>query len=506
MLIDAQAAASAEPRTRREDAWRSRRRRTSRRASRSISIRPSRSRKSCSTSRACRCKKTPERRALHRRRVLQRTGARLPAAEAAARIPRPGQTEVHLHRQAAAHGGSATPGACTPTTRRPWRSPGGWPATIPTCRTSRSAPPKAGASAKPSSRRRAATSCRPTIRRSNCASWRTSRATRACCRPSPTARTSTAPPPPKCSASSLHAVDSEQRRYAKVINFGLIYGMSAFGLAAPTRHRARRRAAVHRPLFRALSRRGRIHGRTREQAREQGYVETVFGRRLWLPEINSSNGARRQGAERAAINAPMQGTAADLIKLAMIAVQDWLDAEQLADASSSCRCMTNWCWKCRTPNCSTSGPDSAADDRRGAAGGAAGGGRRRRAQLGPGALTGGPGRQQERMTLQPDHWNQHARQWQPDRPRRCGRRRKTSVCWKTVADWCARTGVTAPHALLCGVTPEIARMRWPANTWLTAVDHSRPMIAACGRWARRRVPRSVATGWRCRWPTPRSIC
>jgi len=70
--------------------------------------------------------------------------------------------------------------------------------------------------------------------------------------------------------------------------------------------------------------------RTREQAKQQGYVETVFGRRLWLPEINASNGMKRQGAERAAINAPMQGTAADLIKLAMIAVQSWLEKEQLA--------------------------------------------------------------------------------------------------------------------------------------------------------------------------------
>ncbi len=68
---------------------------------------------------------------------------------------------------------------------------------------------------------------------------------------------------------------------------------------------------------------------TREQAREQGYVETVFGRRLWLPELRGSNAARRQGAERAAINAPMQGTAADLIKLAMIDVQRWLVAEKM---------------------------------------------------------------------------------------------------------------------------------------------------------------------------------
>ena len=69
---------------------------------------------------------------------------------------------------------------------------------------------------------------------------------------------------------------------------------------------------------------------TREKAREQGFVETVFGRRLWLAEIRSSNGMRRQGAERAAINAPMQGTAADLIKLAMIAVQGWIEKEKLA--------------------------------------------------------------------------------------------------------------------------------------------------------------------------------
>ena len=69
--------------------------------------------------------------------------------------------------------------------------------------------------------------------------------------------------------------------------------------------------------------------KTRLEARERGYVETVFGRRLWLPEIKGADGPRRQGAERAAINAPMQGTAADLIKLAMIAVEDWLEKEQL---------------------------------------------------------------------------------------------------------------------------------------------------------------------------------
>jgi DNA polymerase-1 len=114
-----------------------------------------------------------------------------------------------------------------------------------------------------------------------------------------------------------------------VINFGLIYGMSVFGLAGQL---GIERAAAQQYMDRYFARYPGVAEymrTTREKAREQGYVETVFGRRLWLPEIRSSNGARRQGAERAAINAPMQGTAADLIKLAMIAVQGWLDAEKL---------------------------------------------------------------------------------------------------------------------------------------------------------------------------------
>ena len=125
------------------------------------------------------------------------------------------------------------------------------------------------------------------------------------------------------------SVDAEQRRYAKVINFGLIYGMSAFGLAGQL---GIERAAAQQYMERYFARYPGVAEymrTTREKAREQGYVETVFGRRLWLPEIRSSNGARRQGAERAAINAPMQGTAADLIKLAMIAVQRWLETEKL---------------------------------------------------------------------------------------------------------------------------------------------------------------------------------
>ncbi len=127
----------------------------------------------------------------------------------------------------------------------------------------------------------------------------------------------------------LEAVDSEQRRYAKVINFGLIYGMSAVGLA---RQLGLERGAAQQYMDRYFARYPGVAEymrTTREQAREQGYVETVFGRRLWLPEIRGGNGMRRQAAERAAINAPMQGTAADLIKLAMIAVQGWIEKDKL---------------------------------------------------------------------------------------------------------------------------------------------------------------------------------
>ena len=125
------------------------------------------------------------------------------------------------------------------------------------------------------------------------------------------------------------AVTSEQRRYAKVINFGLIYGMSAFGLAQNLNiERSAAQSYIERYFARYPGVRAYMQD-TRELAKQKGYVETYFGRRLWVPEINSSNGMRRAGAERAAINAPMQGTAADLIKLAMIAVQNWIAAQQL---------------------------------------------------------------------------------------------------------------------------------------------------------------------------------
>ena len=128
---------------------------------------------------------------------------------------------------------------------------------------------------------------------------------------------------------SLEAVSADHRRTAKVINFGLIYGMSPFGLA---RNLGIERGAAQKYVERYFQRYPgvkRFMDNTRAQARELGYVETVFGRRLYLPDIRSGNTQMRQYAERSAINAPMQGTAADIIKRAMISVDAWCTAEQV---------------------------------------------------------------------------------------------------------------------------------------------------------------------------------
>jgi DNA polymerase-1 len=128
---------------------------------------------------------------------------------------------------------------------------------------------------------------------------------------------------------ALDQVSADQRRTAKMINFGLIYGMSAFGLASRLgieRSEARRYVDLYFERYPGVR---RYMDETRQQARERGYVETVFGRRLYLNDIASRNAALRQGAERQAINAPMQGTAADIIKRAMIQVDRWLSASNL---------------------------------------------------------------------------------------------------------------------------------------------------------------------------------
>jgi DNA polymerase-1 len=125
----------------------------------------------------------------------------------------------------------------------------------------------------------------------------------------------------------LAEVSGEQRRYAKVINFGLIYGMGAFGLANNLGIEQKAARDYIERYFERFAGVKRYMEATKASAAELGYVETFFGRRIYLPDIRGGNGSRRAGAERQAINAPMQGTAADLIKLAMIAVQGALDAE-----------------------------------------------------------------------------------------------------------------------------------------------------------------------------------
>ncbi len=122
----------------------------------------------------------------------------------------------------------------------------------------------------------------------------------------------------------LDNVDKEQRRAAKAVNFGLIYGMSAFGLAKQLNVSRTEAAEYVKRYFMRYPGVQDYMEKTRQQAKQDGYVETLFGRRLYLPEINAKNGMRRAYAERTAINAPMQGSAADIIKNAMIAVNDWL--------------------------------------------------------------------------------------------------------------------------------------------------------------------------------------
>jgi len=136
----------------------------------------------------------------------------------------------------------------------------------------------------------------------------------------------------RATAAEIMSVDeadvtSEQRRHAKAVNFGLIYGMSAFGLAKQIDVGRKEAQDYINTYFERYPGVREYMDNTREQAAKQGYVETLFGRRLYLPEINSKNGMRRQAAERTAINAPMQGTAADIIKKAMIHMYQWIQEE-----------------------------------------------------------------------------------------------------------------------------------------------------------------------------------
>ena len=185
----------------------------------------------------------------------------------------------------------------------------------------------------------------------------------------------------------LDEVSPDERRTAKVINFGLIYGMSSFGLAQNLGIERATAQAYIDSYFSRYPGVKRYMDETRERARKTGYVETVFGRRLWLAEMKSGSPQRRQAAERAAINAPMQGTAADLIKLAMVAVQEWLDERGFgaqADHAGARRARAR-----SAAGRARRGPRGAADAHagRGRARGAADRRRGRRRQLGSGALS-----------------------------------------------------------------------------------------------------------------------
>lgn len=265
------------------------------------------------------------RRAVHRRGSADQAGAGLSAAAGAAGIPRPVQAEVHLYRQAAAHGQSGhRAGAHALFAGRGHHRPAGLvgsqPAEHPGAH--RGGPPRARGLHR---RERHAAVGRLFADRAAHHGARVRRR-----EPAARLRGGRGHPPRHGIRGVRRVAGSGQLRAAprgKAINFGLIYGMGVFGLASNlgiTRDAAQ--AYIDR-YFARYPGVAMYMEETRRLAREQGYVETVFGRRLQLPEIRGASGPRRQGAERAAINAPMQGTAADLIKMAMVAVQDWLQAE-----------------------------------------------------------------------------------------------------------------------------------------------------------------------------------
>ncbi len=168
---------------------------------------------------------------------------------------------------------------------------------------------------------------RPTTRRSSCASWRTSPASRSCARRSSAGRTSTRPPPRRCSASDPAALTKDERNVAKMINFGIIYGISAFGLSENLeipREQAQEYIDAYLARFPHVQ---DFIARTIEEAARDGYVTSLLGRRRPVPEIRASNRQTRSLGERLAVNFVMQGSNADIIKVAMIRIHERLREE-----------------------------------------------------------------------------------------------------------------------------------------------------------------------------------
>ena len=221
------------------------------------------------------------------------------------------------------------PAGCTPPSTRRWPRPAGCRRATRTCRTSRSAPRSAAASARRSSPSRGTCWCRPTIRRSSCASWRTFRRIRRSSTRSAPARTSTSARRPRCSACRRRRSTPEQRRIAKAINFGLVFGQTDFGLAQVLRiPRAQAQARTSTATSRATPACGRTWTGPSPRRARPARSTTLLGRRRPLPEIRSTRAQDRAYAERIARNTPIQGSAADLLKLAMIRVDRAIEAGQ----------------------------------------------------------------------------------------------------------------------------------------------------------------------------------
>ena len=216
---------------------------------------------------AARARQDAERPAVDGRGRARAARRELRAAAAHPRVPRPHQAEVDLHGQAADRTSIRARSASTRPTTKPSRRRAGCRRRTRICRTFRSARPKAAASARRSSRRRASSCSPPTTRRSSCGSWRTCRATRACSRAFASDQDVHRATAAEVFGAPLDAVTADQRRSAKAINFGLIYGMSAFGLAKQLGIERGAGAGLRRPLLRALPRRAALHGPDARAAR-----------------------------------------------------------------------------------------------------------------------------------------------------------------------------------------------------------------------------------------------